>query len=93
MEGKTDEASVAAVGRLIEELDQLCLHPLRFHKEEVYVQVNSLKSKIFYLYNLLTGDGSGAALEYWDKSVQAEVRQTTSIVSQEIEEINEVKGW
>jgi hypothetical protein len=57
------------------------------------VQVNSLKSKVFYLYNLLTGKGSDAALEYWDKSVQKEVRQTTAIVSQEIEEINEVKGW
>jgi hypothetical protein len=90
-EGK-GSGSTIAVGQRIEELDLLCLYPLRFHKEEVYVQVNSLRSKVFYLYNLLNAEGLEAALDCWKKSVQDEIDTTISVLSHAIEEISEVKG-
>jgi hypothetical protein len=90
-EGKGSNSTIA-VGQRIEELDLLCLYPLRFHKEELYVQVNSLRSKVFYLYNLLNAEGPEAALDCWKKSVQDEIDTTISVLLHAIEEISEVKG-
>ncbi len=69
----------------LDELDMLCRYPLRFNNDMVFVRVNTLKSKLFYLYTLLASGDVEKALSNWEDSVRDEFAVTLPAVKEEVE--------
>ena len=80
------EAVRAAVGRHLEELEILCLHPLLFHSNAMFSTVCELKGQLAHLHGLL-GQNLPAAADYLNHTLAERFRRASHAIFGEVERL------
>lgn len=92
-ERKTDKKVITGVDSALQlrldELDRLCLYPLRFYDQQTFDEVNSLKSKLLFFKSLLK-ENPKSALQHWKENAADEFSLAMSSVLDEIEKVMKV---
>lgn len=92
VDGKTDPETVGSVHRAmlqhLEEIDAICLHPLRFHSEATFTVVYELKGKLMYLCELLPTNVPEARA-YWAGELKGHIKKTGHEVFREFSRLVE----
>ena len=70
----------------INELDALCSHPLQFGSSKVFDEVNLLRSKLLYFYDILNQNFESACI-FWREEVNIFLKDTRSNILKDLDEM------
>lgn len=78
--------AIAALGQRVQDLDILCLHPLRFNSEDTFETISRLREKLAYFRELASANRREAIL-FWKTELTGEFKQSCSAVFDEVERL------